>query len=78
MPKTSVTKNKSGDAIQAVLDNSMIKDPSIIVDQVFNEQNSSMIIKTITIEGDLEGYPSPLVINVLSANETCVVTVEYD
>jgi hypothetical protein len=78
MPKTGIIKNKTGDAVQAVLENSMIKNPSIIEDQVFNEEDTSLVIKTITIEGNLEGYPSPLVVNVLSVDDCCKITVSYD
>lgn len=78
MPRVLTVKNKTGDAVQAVLENSMIKNPSITQDQVFNEEDSALVIKTITIEGNLEGYPSPLVINVLSVDDCCRVTITYD
>lgn len=76
MPKNVQIKYRSGEAVEAILENSMVKDPSIVVDQEFNETDTSMVITNITIEGNLKGFPSPLVISV--GNGDCTVTVEYD
>lgn len=76
MPRNAIIKKKTNDPIEAILENSMVKDPSIVVDQEFNETDAAMVITNITIEGNLKSFPSPLVISVGSGD--CTVTVEYD
>lgn len=76
MPKTNVTKNKSGDPIQVAMPDSFERNHSIQGEKVFDETDTTMVIKKITIDGKLDGYPSPLVIDV--SGETCTITVDFD
>lgn len=78
MPKSFTIKGKSGDAVQATMANSFVQNTSFTNEKVFDETDTTtMIIKKVTIAGNLKNQSSPVEI-VIDGNDECTITVEYD
>lgn len=75
MPRATVVKPKTGDPIQVCMPVTFERDMSIQSEKVFDDPDTAMVITSITIEGKIDGYPSPLVINV--SGDDCTVTIDF-
>lgn len=77
MPKAIKVKLRNAEPVQVTMENELTQNTSYTTEQVFEETTSDYKITTVTIEGTLPGYTSPLVIEV-DENDDCTVTVEYE
>lgn len=77
MPRPIKVKLRTSEPIQVEMDNALTQNTSFVNEQVFDETSSDYKITSITIEGTITGYSSPLVLDV-DENDDCTITIEYE
>lgn len=78
MPRPIRVKLRAEQPICVAMDNSFNQDPIITDEKVFNNSTSSTVLSQIIISGPLDGYKSPLVIQVTNNVDPLTVTLVYE